>query len=115
MRDYDGDGDGAGGSSAVSCGRAGEAGSNRRTVPVRTTSTRVAHLVAFAPDNVTVVAWDSAGFAKWNPETGKTVDRQPVIAKAAPAAAGWATAIGGWTHRRRELRRKAVLLRYRDR
>ena len=51
--------------------------------PVRTTSTRaLVHLVAFAPDNVTVVAWDSAGFAKWNPETGKTVDRQPVIGKA---------------------------------
>jgi WD40 repeat protein len=51
--------------------------------PVRATSTRaLVHLVAFAPDNVTVVAWDSGGFAKWNPETGKTVDRQPVIGKA---------------------------------
>ena len=56
--------------------------------PVRTTSTRaLVHLVAFAPDNATVVAWDSTGFAKWNPETGKTVDRQPVIGKACAAAA----------------------------
>src|SRR5688572_13719346 len=51
--------------------------------PVRATSTRaLVHAVAVAPDNATVVAWDSGGFAKWNPETGKTVDRQPVIGKA---------------------------------
>jgi WD40 repeat protein len=51
--------------------------------PIRTTGTRgLVHFVAFAPDNTTVLAWDSAGFARWNPETGKTVDRQPVIAKA---------------------------------
>ena len=51
--------------------------------PVRTTATRamVQH-VAFAPDNATVMAWEWAGYARWNPETNKTVDRQPVIAKA---------------------------------
>ena len=50
--------------------------------PLRTTATRMlVHHAAFAPDN-TVVVWDSAGFGKWNFETGKTVDRQPVFAKA---------------------------------
>lgn len=51
--------------------------------PLRTTATRsLVHLAAFAPEAATVVAWDSDGFARWNPETGKVVDRQPVIAKA---------------------------------
>jgi WD40 repeat protein len=51
--------------------------------PVRTASTRaLVHLAAFAPDGATVLAWDSSGFARWNPETGKTVEQQPVIAKA---------------------------------
>lgn len=50
--------------------------------PLRTTSTRaLVHHAAFAPDN-SVVVWDSAGFGRWNFNTGKTVDRQPVIAKA---------------------------------
>ena len=51
--------------------------------PIRTTATRaLVYFVAFAPDNTTVVAWDAAGFGRWNPETGKTVERQPVIGKA---------------------------------
>jgi len=50
--------------------------------PLRTTSTRaLVHHAAFASDN-TLVAWDSAGFGRWDFATGKTVDRQPVIAKA---------------------------------
>lgn len=50
--------------------------------PLRTTSTRaLVHHAAFAPDN-SVVVWDSGGFGRWDFNTGKTVDRQPVIAKA---------------------------------
>ena len=71
MRDYDGDGDGARSSSAVSCGRAGEAGNNRRTVPVRTTSTSCAVHHAFAPDNVTVVAWDRRGLRNGTRKRGR--------------------------------------------
>lgn len=53
--------------------------------PLRTVSTRaLVHYAAFAPDNV-VVVWDSGGFGRWNFETGKTVARQPVIAKACAA------------------------------
>jgi WD40 repeat protein len=51
--------------------------------PIRTVGTRmVVHAVAFSPDGATILAWDSDGFARWNPETGKTLDRQPVFAKA---------------------------------
>ena len=57
--------------------------------PVRTTTTRamVQH-VSFSPDSATVVAWEWSGYARWNPETNKTVDRQPVIAKACAGTKG---------------------------
>ena len=51
--------------------------------PIRTTSTRAPlQQVAFAADNTTLYGWDAYGFARWDPETNKTLDRQPVIAKA---------------------------------
>ena len=51
--------------------------------PIRTTSTRaLIHVAAFSPDNTTVNVWDSGGFARWNPETNKVLERQPAIAKA---------------------------------
>jgi len=51
--------------------------------PIRTTSTRAPlQQVAFASDNTTLMGWDAYGFARWDPETNKTLDRQPVIAKA---------------------------------
>ena len=51
--------------------------------PIRTTATRaLVHVVAFAPDNVSVTVWDANGFARWNADTNKVLERQPVIAKA---------------------------------
>lgn len=59
---------------------------------LRTTATRaIVQHVAFAPDSATVMAWEWAGYARWNPETNKTVDRQPVIGKACAGTKGTPT------------------------
>lgn len=51
--------------------------------PIRTTSTRAPlQQAAFNADNTTLNGWDAYGFARWDPESNKTLDRQPVIAKA---------------------------------
>lgn len=38
--------------------------------------------VAFSPDGTEIVAWDPAGFSRWNVETGRRTGSEPVFAKA---------------------------------
>ena len=51
--------------------------------PIRTTSTRaLVQLASFNVDNLSVNGWDADGYARWDPQSNKVLEREPVIAKA---------------------------------
>ena len=53
------------------------------TQPIRAWNSRaLVHFTAFAPDGKSLMGWSSEGYMRWDPITGKEIERLPVILKA---------------------------------